>query len=142
MIKSEMMVEYEKLTGLSAVKCIDSDTGFFEAQSDGYVEWLETCKQMLGEPVESGNFSCAGDCENCNRQDSFKKINYRGYEIEVERVPTSGGGTMLSFSIIRLSDGFEVDTSYEISAETVGVKVEELKERVDNEIKELEEVAE
>lgn len=64
------------------------------------------------------------------------KVNYKGHEISVSREKSMAGYSMLYFSIFRLSDGYECLTSFEDSAETVKDKVNQLKERIDNELKE------
>jgi hypothetical protein len=61
---------------------------------------------------------------------------YRGHKIEVTREKCQGGWGMLYFNIFRLSDGYECLTSFEDSAETVRGKVQQLKERIDNELAE------
>lgn len=64
------------------------------------------------------------------------KVNYKGHEISVSREKSMAGYSMLYFSIFRLSDGYECLTSFEDSAETVRDKINQLKERIDNELKE------
>lgn len=61
------------------------------------------------------------------------KIKYKGYEVEAKREKSLGGLALLYFSIFRESDGYECLSSFEDSAETVGYKIKELKELIDNE---------
>lgn len=61
---------------------------------------------------------------------------YKGYEIKAEREECMAGYELLYFSIYRIKDGFECLSSFEDSAETIEDKIEELKERIDNEHKE------
>lgn len=64
------------------------------------------------------------------------KVSYKGYELEVTREESSGGDELLYFSIYRQSDWFECVYDFEDSSETVRDKMEQLKQRVDNELKE------
>lgn len=64
------------------------------------------------------------------------KVIYRGHEIEVKREKSMAGYLLLFWSIFRESDGYECDSGYEDSAETVRDKVKQFKKRVDNELAE------
>lgn len=66
------------------------------------------------------------------------KVDYKGYEIEVKREKCLGGWGMLYYSIFRKSDGYECLSSFEDSGETVRDKINQLKERIDNELEEFE----
>jgi hypothetical protein len=61
---------------------------------------------------------------------------YKGYKLEVNREQCMAGYSMLFFNITREKDGYECLSSFEDSAEKIRDKINELKERVDNELKE------
>lgn len=65
------------------------------------------------------------------------KVNYRGFEIDVRREKCLAGYKLMYFSIIRISDGFEMECSYTDSEDTVRDQVHYMKERVDAEIEEF-----
>jgi len=62
------------------------------------------------------------------------RVNYRGHEINVERGRSMGGPVYLYYSIFRESDGFECDSGFVDSAETIREMIKYLKERVDAEL--------
>lgn len=64
------------------------------------------------------------------------KVNYRGYEISVERdyaYKPNEGLCYLYWSIYRNSDGYCCDESYYTGCETVREWIKLLKERIDSE---------
>lgn len=61
------------------------------------------------------------------------KTTYKDHEIEVKRETSIGGYETLYWSIIRKSDGYECDSGFEDSAETVNNVIANLKARVDAE---------
>ena len=63
------------------------------------------------------------------------KRKYRGHEIEVTREKCLGGWGMLYFNVYT-DDGYECIVSFEDSKEKIIDKINELKERIDNELKE------
>lgn len=65
-----------------------------------------------------------------------KTVQYKGYEICASREDCMAGYELLYFSIYRISDGYECVASFEDSAETIDNKIQQLKERIDNEHKE------
>jgi hypothetical protein len=64
------------------------------------------------------------------------EVEYKGYKLKAEREDCMAGYELLYFSIYRISDGYECVANFEDSAETIEDKIEQLKERVDNEHKE------
>jgi hypothetical protein len=60
------------------------------------------------------------------------KEQYKGFEINVEREKCLAGYSMLYYSIFHISDGWELTSGFEDSAETVQEKIEHMKEIVDN----------
>jgi hypothetical protein len=61
---------------------------------------------------------------------------YKGYTIEAYREDFMVGWPVLYFSIIRDEDGFECVSDFEDSDERATDKIKQLKERIDNELKE------
>ena len=63
--------------------------------------------------------------------------NYRGYELIAERHKTMSGDRAIIWSIMRVSDGYlgAAETSYD--EDTIRTWIKTLKERVDNELKEI-----
>lgn len=59
---------------------------------------------------------------------------YRGHRITVERSKSLAGWEMLFWSIFRVSDGYECDSGFSTSADTVRDFHASLKERVDAEL--------
>lgn len=65
-----------------------------------------------------------------------QRVEYLGYEIKVSREDCLAGYELLYFSIYRISDGYECVCNFEDSAETLEDKIQQLKDRIDNEHKE------
>lgn len=65
------------------------------------------------------------------------KVIYRGHEIIVAREKCLAGYKLLYFTIVRLNDGFIVEDSFSDCDDTVRDMIRCLKERVDNEIAEI-----
>lgn len=63
------------------------------------------------------------------------KTKYKGFEIDVKREKSLGGWSQLYFSIFRISDGFEVMSSFSDSDDTVKDMTGYLKDIVDDFIK-------
>lgn len=59
------------------------------------------------------------------------KSKYRGFEIDVTRDESLGGDEFLYFSIFRLSDGYEVESSFSSGSEKVREFMGYMKERID-----------
>lgn len=64
------------------------------------------------------------------------KSTHRGHTIEVRREECLGGWPLLYFTIIRDSDGYFCEDSFEDSEETVRDKIKQLKARIDAELEE------
>lgn len=60
---------------------------------------------------------------------------YAGFEIEVERAKSLGGWEQLYYTVIRMSDGWIFQDSFEDSEETLGDKTQQLKNLVDDYLK-------
>lgn len=60
------------------------------------------------------------------------KTTYKGFQIEVKREKSLGGDYPLYFNIIRLSDNWILDDSFEYSDEKVKDKLKDLKSTVDD----------
>lgn len=64
------------------------------------------------------------------------KVSHRGHEIIVDRSESMTGEELLYYSVFRESDGYECLSSFEDSEETIGDKVQQLRDRIDNELEE------
>jgi hypothetical protein len=64
------------------------------------------------------------------------KSIYRGHEIIVEREKSRGGWSQLTYSVFRISDGYECTSGFEDSEERVLDKIRQLQRRVDTELAE------
>jgi hypothetical protein len=63
------------------------------------------------------------------------KIDYKGFEISVEREKSLAGYDMLFFYIMRKSDTWFLVDSFEDSEETIKNKIEHMKETIDDYLK-------
>lgn len=63
------------------------------------------------------------------------KVIYKGFEIEVKRDQALGGWDQLYYTVTRLSDMWFMIDSFEDSGETVHNRIRQLKEYVDDYIK-------
>jgi hypothetical protein len=64
------------------------------------------------------------------------KLIYKGHEITVTRERSMAGYSMLYYSVFRESDGYECDSGFSDSDDTVKDFVDMMKERVDAELAE------
>ena len=60
------------------------------------------------------------------------KTIYKGFEIEVKKNEDYSGEKVLAFNIIRLSDKWILDDSFEYTKEKLKDKIESLKSTVDD----------
>jgi hypothetical protein len=59
------------------------------------------------------------------------KCKYRGFEIDVTRDESLGGDEFLYFSIFRISDGYEIESSFSSGSEKVREFIDYMKKRID-----------
>lgn len=64
------------------------------------------------------------------------KTVYRGHEIDVRRQKCLAGYDLLYFSIFRVNDGFECESSFTSGSDSVREMIRLLKDRVDTELAE------
>ena len=62
------------------------------------------------------------------------KVEYKGYDIEVNREDCLGGWKNLYYSIYRKSDGFECVCDFTEGEDTVDDYIKYMKERIDAEL--------
>lgn len=62
-------------------------------------------------------------------------VEYKGHELKAWREDCLGGWELLYFTVQRNSDGYECVCSFEDSTETLADKIDQLKQRVDAELK-------
>jgi hypothetical protein len=76
-------------------------------------------------------------CDRCYKSCNIDNIiiKYKDYEIKVSIEECNGGWKQLYYSVYRLSDGLECICDFEDSEERIQDKVEELKQRIDEEEK-------
>lgn len=60
------------------------------------------------------------------------KLNYRGFELDAHREKSMGGDMLLYYSILRLSDGYEVTSSFMYGNDKIRDFMKELKVYVDD----------
>ena len=60
------------------------------------------------------------------------KINYKGFELDARREKSMGGDTLLYYSIFRISDGYEVTSSFTYGLDKIRDFIKEMKVYVDD----------
>lgn len=65
------------------------------------------------------------------------KVNYRGFEVDVHRDKALGGWKQLFWSVFRLSDGWEFDSGFSCSDDTVRDYIAALKQRIDGDLADM-----
>jgi hypothetical protein len=60
------------------------------------------------------------------------KINYRGFELDARREKCMGGWDLLYYSIFRISDGYEVTSSFTYGSDKIRDFIKEMKVYVDD----------
>ncbi len=63
------------------------------------------------------------------------KVNYRGFEIDVHRDKCLAGYSMVYHSVFRKSDGWELDSGFYDTSDTVREVIKDMKSTVDDYIK-------
>lgn len=60
------------------------------------------------------------------------KSHYKGFELEAHREKCLGGWSMLYYSAVRESDGWEIISSFMDSSDTVREIIKDLKQSIDD----------
>jgi len=63
------------------------------------------------------------------------KVNYNGFEIEVKREQCMAGYSLVYYSTFRISDGWELNSGFYDTADTVRDVIKSMKAEVDDYLK-------